>query len=96
MNVETAAAVETVPDVEAESSEAGKDSEKLYKELKAYRLEQAKKENVAAYLIYNNSTLEDIIEKMPSNKEELLKIRGFGKTKAEKYGAGILEIVRKN
>ena len=33
---------------------------------------------------------------MPKNKEELLEINGFGKIKVEKYGAAILEIVKKN
>ncbi|WP_169911132.1 HRDC domain-containing protein [Evansella clarkii] len=95
LNGETAAAVEAVPEVETEKPITGKNMKELYEELKAYRLDHAKKENVAAYYIFNNSTLDDIIEKMPSNKKELLKIKGLGKTKAEKYGAGILEIVRK-
>ncbi|WP_280771830.1 NERD domain-containing protein [Salipaludibacillus daqingensis] len=67
--------------------------EALYKELKEYRLMQAKLEEMKPYLIFYNSTLDEIIVKMPTSIDDLLKVKGFGKVKGEKYGPAIVEIV---
>ncbi|OIJ09307.1 hypothetical protein BKP35_16685 [Anaerobacillus arseniciselenatis] len=69
--------------------------EDLSIELKAFRLAQSKKENVKAYLIFYNSTLDELVAEKPSTSDELLKISGFGKVKVEKYGAEIVEIIKK-
>lgn len=34
-----------------------------------------------------------LVLKMPQNKEELLKVNGFGNVKVEKYGEDILKIL---
>lgn len=67
--------------------------EALYTELKEYRLKQAKLEEMKPYLIFYNSTLDEIIEKMPVSVDDLLNVKGFGKVKGEKYGPAIVEIV---
>lgn len=67
--------------------------EALYTELKEYRLKQAKLEEMKPYLIFYNSTLDEIIDKMPTSVDELLNVKGFGKVKGEKYGPAIIEIV---
>ena len=67
----------------------------IYKTLKNFRLKESRKEKIKAYYIFTNSELENIITAMPKNKEELLKINGFGERKVEKYGAAILEILKK-
>lgn len=73
-------------------SAAKKSKEELIESLKKYRLETCKKENVAAYFIFNNAEMEDLIEKYPRTKEELCQVRGFGAKKIEKYGEEILGI----
>ena len=45
------------------------------------------------YYIFNDETLEDILNKMPKTKEELLKVRGFGKVKVNKYGEEIIGVL---
>jgi hypothetical protein len=67
----------------------------LRERLKQYRFETAKKENIKAYFIFNNEQMEDILATIPKTKEELLKIKGFGEVKVQKYGDGILEIFYK-
>ena len=67
--------------------------DELIKRLKAFRLEQSRRENISAYYIFNNAQMDDLIDKHPKNKEELLKISGFGNKKVEKYGDAILEIL---
>jgi len=65
----------------------------ISQELIEFRKVQSKEEGIAAYMIFNNKQMEDILEKMPSSDEELLKCQGFGKMKVEKYGEEILRIV---
>lgn len=67
----------------------------IYKELKAYRLEMSRKENIQPYIIYNNKQLEDLIQKMPRTIEQLQKVSGFGEVKTSKYGKDIITILSK-
>lgn len=68
----------------------------LYKELKKYRLERSKADNVKPYFIYSNAQLEEIANKKPKTLDELKAIKGFGDVKCEKYGGDIVGIVRRN
>jgi hypothetical protein len=70
--------------------------EQLVKQLKAFRLEQSRKENIKPYYIFNDAQMNDLMEKSPTNKEELLKVSGFGNVKVEKYGESILNILNEN
>ncbi len=69
-----------------------KDREQLIKELKEFRLMKAREEKIAAYMIFNNEEMEALTAAYPVNEEELLKVKGFGKKKVEKYGEGVLKI----
>ena len=60
-----------------------------------WRREKYKKDNVPAYVILHQKTLLAIADIAPTTKEELLAVKGFGKSKCEIYGDEILEIVRK-
>lgn len=66
----------------------------LIKRLKSFRLEQSRKENVKPYFIFNDAQMNDLIDKQPKTKEELLKVSGFGNVKVEKYGDTILMILK--
>lgn len=68
-------------------------TEELIKKLKAFRLEQSRKENIKPYYIFNDAQMNDLIEKYPKNKQELLSVSGFGEVKIEKYGDRILAIL---
>lgn len=70
------------------------DLDALREQLKKFRLETSKKENIRAYFVFNNEEMEGLIEKRPQNRDELLKVRGFGEKKVEKYGDGIFEIFK--
>lgn len=70
-----------------------KSVDNLIKKLKEYRTNMARVEKVSPYFIYNNATLEEIIKLNPKNKKELIKIRGFGPVKVEKYGDSIIDIM---
>ena len=68
--------------------------EALVKRLKAFRLEQSRKEKIKPYFIFNDAQMEDIIDKNPQTKEELLQVSGFGNVKVEKYGEEIVGILK--
>lgn len=69
--------------------------DKLYEELKEYRLNKSREENIKAYRIFNNSEMERIIEVKPQTIEEFKNVQGFGKIKCEKYGYDIINIIKK-
>ena len=63
----------------------------LVEKLKKYRTEKAKESGWAPYCIYYDSTINDIISQCPINQAELMSIKGFGKTKVERYGKFIID-----
>lgn len=68
----------------------------LLNELKSWRGKVVEEENLPAYCIFHDTTLIEISNSMPSSKEDLMNIRGFGKKRIEKYGNGVLEIIREH
>lgn len=67
----------------------------LFKALRSYRWKKSQEEGIKPYFIYNDNQLKDLIAKMPNTKQELLQVSGFGEAKAQKYGAELLEIIRR-
>jgi ATP-dependent DNA helicase RecQ len=65
----------------------------LWDNLKAYRKETAKEAGVPPYLVFNDATLADIIDKMPLDDLELLAVSGIGQQKLSSYGDEILAII---
>lgn len=61
--------------------------------LKNWRRERANKEKIKPYIIFSDSSLIDIVNRLPKNKEELLELRGVGEKKLEKYGSEIIELL---
>lgn len=66
----------------------------LYTILRSWRNSRAAEQNWPVYMIVATKTLVDISDKMPSSIKELLKIKGFGKRKAEQFGKEILTIIQ--
>ena len=69
--------------------------EGLLDALKALRLRIATDENLPAYIVFSNATLQDMASKKPTNIAEFLEVSGVGSYKAEQYGERFLaEIAR--
>lgn len=68
--------------------------EVLIKQLKAYRLEESRKEKIKPYFIFNDKQMMELIEKHPTSLEELMQVSGFGEVKCKKYGEAILDILQ--
>ena len=58
-------------------------------------MKKANELGLKLYFIYNNEQMQSIIDSKPKNKEDLLKLNGFGEKKYEMYGEDILAIVKK-
>ncbi|OPZ79016.1 MAG: ATP-dependent DNA helicase RecQ [Alphaproteobacteria bacterium ADurb.Bin438] len=65
----------------------------LFDRLKELRLSLAKSEDVPPYIIFNDKTLIDMVNKKPKDKDEMSDISGVGSHKLEKYGKVFLETI---
>jgi DNA helicase II / ATP-dependent DNA helicase PcrA len=59
--------------------------------LKAWRLERARKDEVPAFVVFHDSTLEEIARRRPRELWQLAKVSGVGPTKLERYGDEVLQ-----
>lgn len=62
----------------------------VYQALKAWRLERAKRDGVPAYVIFHDTTLQEIAEASPSSIVQLANISGVGPAKLDRYGSEVL------
>lgn len=69
------------------------DTDKIEAELKRFRYEQSKFENIKPYYIFNNAQMQQLIVAMPKTTDELARVNGFGEVKCRKYGEQILKIL---
>lgn len=67
---------------------------RLWNALKAMRTELAREQGVPPYVIFHDSTLQEILQKMPTNLEELRQISGVGQAKLDRYGRHFIQVVR--
>ena len=55
---------------------------------------KVQEENVAIFMVANQTTLKEIVTYLPLTKKDLLQITGFGKAKVDKYGDDIIDAVQ--
>ena len=72
------------------------EDESLFNALKAARLELAREQNVAAFVIFHDKTLHEIAMQRPRSLHALYQIGGIGQAKIERYGKAIIETVEKH
>jgi ATP-dependent DNA helicase RecQ len=70
------------------------ETEAIFEDLRAWRLEQARARGVPAYVIFPDATLRCIAEERPRTDSELLAVKGVGPAKLEAYGAALLARLR--
>ncbi|HEU4494157.1 MAG TPA: ATP-dependent DNA helicase RecQ [Rubrobacteraceae bacterium] len=66
----------------------------LFELLKRWRGEQARRQQVPAYVVLHNSHLEEIAARKPGTIRELGTIKGIGLRRAARYGDELLALVR--
>jgi len=67
--------------------------EELFERLREWRKERAGEEGVPAFVVFTDATLQLIAEHRPQTPEALLRINGIGRSKLERYGEGVLELL---
>ncbi len=67
--------------------------EELFERLREWRKERARTEEIAAFMVFSNATLELVAELKPRTSTALRSISGIGPEKLEKYGPELLELV---
>ncbi|MDT7919561.1 MAG: HRDC domain-containing protein [Meiothermus sp.] len=70
---------------------AASQSDPAFEALRTWRSQKAKEEGVPPYVVATNAELQAMLELKPKTLEQLAQVRGFGKTKAAKYGPEILQ-----
>jgi ATP-dependent DNA helicase RecQ len=65
----------------------------LFEALRRHRLDVARREGIAPFIVASDRTLRDIARLLPRTLDELLLAHGIGQQKAQRYGAGLLEVV---
>jgi ATP-dependent DNA helicase RecQ len=66
----------------------------LFARLQEWRRERAARDTVPAYVVAHNAALVEIAVRRPRSLPALADIKGYGPSRAEKYGAEILALVR--
>ena len=67
--------------------------EELFERLREWRKQRAAAEEIAAFMVFSNATLELVAELKPRTPVALKAISGIGPEKLEKYGPDLLELV---
>ena len=76
-------------------SEAPFDSDPLlWEALRECRLQLAEEQKVPPYVIFHNSSLEDMCRLMPQNLSAFGEVSGVGERKKEKYGPAFLDVLK--
>jgi ATP-dependent DNA helicase RecQ len=65
----------------------------LWETLRAWRLDEARRQEVPPYVIFHDTTLLEIARRRPASPEALALIPGIGRSKLDRYGAALLAVV---
>ena len=65
----------------------------LYNQLKRWRDEVAEDKNIEKYMVLAQKTMQNLVEILPKNKMDLVKVSGLGKVKVQQFGDDILNII---
>jgi len=68
--------------------------EELFQRLRELRKELADRQNVPAYIVFNDRVLREMVLRRPRDREEMLEVPGVGPSKLERYGDAFLEALQ--
>ncbi|MGM0471584.1 MAG: DNA helicase RecQ [Bacillota bacterium] len=70
------------------------ETDELFDILRNVRLKIARAEELAPFVIFHDQTLQEMVEQLPTTKEEMLEVSGVGRIKFKKYGAEFLAKIK--
>jgi len=65
----------------------------IWDALRAWRLAEARRQELPPYVIFHDSTLSEVARRRPLSLAALAQIPGIGRSKLERYGSAVIEIV---
>jgi ATP-dependent DNA helicase RecQ len=65
----------------------------IFDKLRWWRVETARSHNIAAFIIFHDSTLREIAKARPTSLDDLRGVTGVGAKKLESYGADIIALI---
>lgn len=65
----------------------------LHERIRVWRSERAKAARVPAYTVFNDETLDALVQQRPLSADELLEVRGMGPIKVSRFGDELLELI---
>ena len=67
--------------------------ERLFKKLQEVRTHVATVQSIPTYVVFSDATLKDMCRKLPTNKDEFIKVSGVGEIKLKKYSREFLKAI---
>ncbi|QLB14395.1 ATP-dependent DNA helicase RecQ [Mannheimia granulomatis] len=68
----------------------------LFARLRFLRKQIADKENIPPYIVFNDATLQEMAEFLPTSKIEMLEINGVGERKFERFGEAFMTLIKEH
>lgn len=68
----------------------------LFARLRFLRKQIADKENIPPYIVFNDATLQEMAEYMPTSNIEMLQINGVGSIKLERFGQPFMALIQEH
>jgi ATP-dependent DNA helicase RecQ len=65
----------------------------LRERLRIWRRDTAAESGLAPYMVFNDRTLDDLVQRRPTRLEELLEVHGLGVRKIDRYGSALLAVL---
>jgi len=73
--------------------DVGDHDQDLFSKLRTWRMEQARQQSVAPFMVAHDAALQELARVKPTSVQKLLGVKGFGPAKVEKYGEGIVSVI---
>jgi ATP-dependent DNA helicase RecQ len=64
----------------------------LWDALRAWRLDEARRQELPPYVIFHDATLIEVARRQPTSLDALADIPGIGRSKLDRYGAAVLAV----
>lgn len=73
---------------------AGAVDQTIFEQLRLIRRELASKAGVPPYIVFNDSTLREMAERMPTTEAEMMLVKGIGEAKLKQFGEPFMAFFR--
>ena len=68
----------------------------LFAKLRKLRKSIADEEGIPPYVVFNDATLQEMAEQMPTTARDMLSVNGVGQRKLERFGSPFLHLIREH